>query len=302
MQDPLIHIGYHKTGSSWLQQLFFPGHPQLAGIADQGAIWSRLIEPHDLDFEAAACRAAFQNDLEAALAAGRIPVVSSERLSGNPHSGGYDSGRIAERVAAVFPGARILIVVRRQPDMLSSLYRQYVRAGGICTLAEYLDPVRDGRMPLFRPNHLCYDRLVARYRALQGAERVLVLPYELLAADWRRFLGELCEFLCIPRYESAALERRVEPSWGDVAVALKRRVNRWHGADSLYPVTPRWPRVTGALFTDIRRLDQVAWLRGLDLGYRRRCADFATGRYEDSNRRLQELTGLSLSEHGYPLA
>jgi len=49
-----------------------------------------------------------------------VPVLSAERLSGNPDSGGYDSVHVAEYLAATFPEARVLIVIREQADMLVS--------------------------------------------------------------------------------------------------------------------------------------------------------------------------------------
>jgi hypothetical protein len=65
---------------------------------------------------------------------GLIPMVSSERLSGNPHSGGYDSAVLAERLHQVFPGARVLVMIREQRSMILSSWAQYVRVGGACLL------------------------------------------------------------------------------------------------------------------------------------------------------------------------
>ena len=44
------------------------------------------------------------------------PVLSAERLSGNPHSGGYDSLQTAERLHRLFPQAKVLVVVREQTE------------------------------------------------------------------------------------------------------------------------------------------------------------------------------------------
>ena len=62
-------------------------------------------------------------------------MVSFPRLSGHPYSGGYDSRMIADRVAEVFPEARILIVIREQRSMIVSTYKQYVNAGGEARLS-----------------------------------------------------------------------------------------------------------------------------------------------------------------------
>lgn len=59
------------------------------------------------------------------------PVLSAERLSGNPHSGGYDSLQTAKRLHRLFPQAKVLVVVREQTEEILSCYNQYVRAGGV---------------------------------------------------------------------------------------------------------------------------------------------------------------------------
>ena len=51
---------------------------------------------------------------------GGIPLLSSERFAGNPMSGGHDSKLIAERLKAIFEKATILVVIRRQAEMVVS--------------------------------------------------------------------------------------------------------------------------------------------------------------------------------------
>jgi len=297
----LIHIGYHKTASSWLQQSFFPCHRRLQLAIDHQTLWPHLIEPHSLDFDANKCRELLQPAIDQARTEGFIPVISSERLSGNPHSGGYDSKLMAERLSQVFPEARILIVVRGQADMLRSLYKQYVRTGGICSLAEYLHPVRDGRMPLFRYQHLKFDRLVACYQVLFGEENVLTLPYEQLTADWTGFLDAICDFMDIDKRYPDGMHEVIAASDCDLAIALKRRVNRWHGNDSLYPVSPRFPRLTQMLFAGVEVLNRNAFIRGIDCHYDEYCENYARGKYEHSNRLLQQMMQCDLSNYAYAL-
>src|SRR5262249_36937832 len=81
--------------------------------------------------------------------------------------------RNAERLHEVVPGARIAVLVRRQDEMLRSLYAQYVNMGGTRP--------PEGFLAEFHPEHLEYDRLLSRYREL--FPRVWVVPYERLRAD-----------------------------------------------------------------------------------------------------------------------
>ena len=99
-----------------------------------------LIYPNALDFSPQICKKYFYPKLLEATTGGLIPVLSYERLSGNPHSGGYDSKEIANRLVQVFPDAKILIVIREQKDIILSTYKQYIIEGGACTVKRYLHP------------------------------------------------------------------------------------------------------------------------------------------------------------------
>ena len=64
------------------------------------------------------------------------------------------------------------------------------------------------------------------------------------------------------------------------------------------------PRLRPPLRALMRGLDWLtpdAWNEGLRQRWRRRIAEGCRGRYEASNRRLAELTGLDLAGYGYPM-
>ena len=79
----------------------------------------------------------------------RVPVISYERLSGNPHAGRFDARTIADRIKAAFPKARIFCVIREQNDMILSTYFQYLKIGGTDSVRDYLTRSYDGRRPGF---------------------------------------------------------------------------------------------------------------------------------------------------------
>ena len=89
----------------------------------------RFVDDDPLDFDAAATAGRDRADARAMRGRGLLPVVSIERLSGHPFSGGYDCKEIADRLVAVFPeGAG----ARRRPRAAEHdrLDVQAVRAGG----------------------------------------------------------------------------------------------------------------------------------------------------------------------------
>lgn len=83
----LLHVGYHKTDSTWMQrQLFAREHTGCCYVGRNYQARRHLVRPHALDLRPAGARRALASELCEAAARGLVPVVSDERLSGNPHS------------------------------------------------------------------------------------------------------------------------------------------------------------------------------------------------------------------------
>jgi hypothetical protein len=211
----LIHIGYPKTGSTLLQQ-WFEQHPQIGyrpgGIAGFKGV-SDLV-----------------SDRESLRADIRVRVTSDESLViGNSRAGKAltdpaeagdldDAGRdeICRTLAALFPTATVLIVTRGMREMLLSSYSQHVRIGG----SEPFVPAAAAR---WAARAYDYARWIERYRAAFGS-RLVVLPYELLRDDPRRFAGELEARLGLDHVPLP--EQRINPSLSPVELVWYPRLSR----------------------------------------------------------------------------
>ncbi|MBB5519747.1 sulfotransferase [Amphiplicatus metriothermophilus] len=291
---PLIHIGYHKTASTWLQRFLFRD-------AGCGFFWmdveKNLFLSHPLRFDAARCRARYEALREAA-PPGAVPVLSNERLSGHPHSGGYDCETIARRLRAVFPDGRVLIVIREQKAAILSAYKQYVKKGGMRSLVGYLRPQRDGHVPQFDPDHFAYDAIIELYQTLFGAENVCVLAYEDFASAPEAFLSRVASFAGVPPVAGLPVSRRANAQAPAVTVWLKARLNLFIRADTVNGSSPLASPLGAALFlpfvTIVGRLVPPALNRWLERRWREEIeAAFATY-FAGSNRRTKELTGIDL--------
>jgi len=297
----LIHIGYHKTATTWLQQRYFPQHPQIAFIGEHQELSPLLIAPHGFDFNPKFAQEFFYPKIEHALQNNLIPVISAERLSGNPHSGGYDSKEIADRLKEVFQNAKILIMIRHQPEAILSNYKQYIKMGGICTLKEYMFPPQEGRIPLFKLDNLKYHRLANYYAKLFGRENLKIIPYEKFLFQPQAFLEELADFMGVDSKVTFPFEEKVNQSPSDAAILLKRKVNRWHGNDSLFPVTPRFPKITSQLFELINKLDKKPFIRRYKAHFIEQIQNDIGHFYGESNRQLAETFKVDLKSYHYCL-
>jgi sulfotransferase family protein len=315
MGSILVHIGYHKTGTNWLQRELFR--------ADTGYRWlgkrprshpvRRFVRDRPLEFDPVEVRRAFDPMVAEVEEAGLLPVVSLERLSGHPFSGGFDSDRIAERLVQVFPEGRVLVVVREQRGMIVSTYKQYVQVGGACSLEHFLEPprTRSERVPLFDARHFEYHRLVERYCGLFGDDRVLVLPYELFVRDGRGFVERIASFAGRPIpadvLDGLRYGRRSNQARSALTVAAVRRLNQFSERTEVNPAPVAEWRVAEWLSGWVQRNDALdgrltkPFEDRSQARLRATVGDWAGERYAESNRRLAGLTGDDLGSYGWTL-
>jgi hypothetical protein len=213
MTRHLIHIGYPKTGSTFLQH-WFAAHPQIAyvhgSIAGYRSVYAMVAAAATAQPEylwRVTSHEAFSAPFPDA---GKRSIDLAQPGEGTP---GERQARACALLAETFPDAHVLIVTRGFRSMILSSYSQYVRVGGADDL--------ETQVALGGDNPWHYDALIAMYRARFG-DRVIVLPYELLARDPVEFRAEM--------------ERRLGVASFDFTDAV---VNR-----SLSPIELRWyPRI-----------------------------------------------------------
>jgi hypothetical protein len=300
----VIHIGYHKTGTTWLRhRLFNREDLKFHLVSRYSHEMGALLHPHALDFDPNACRRRFTETIDRCDGEGRIAVIMHERLSGDPHSGGYDSKEMAERLHRTFPEARILIGIREQRSMILSCYKQYLKYGGACSLQDYVNAKRDHRLPLFSQAHFRYHRLIAHYRTLFGASRVLVQPYEKFRSDPASYVRALAGFCGIEVPDELPYGDRVNVPMKPVALKVKRVLNPFIRRDSL---NANSPYVMGWLGRPSHRalqfLDRAVpeSLNGrVEESWKRTIEDATRGYYEESNRQTSSLIGAELGAQGY---
>lgn len=298
-QAVLFHIGYHKTGTTWLQmRLFRPAHgyaPLHEDIyATHGAVFEHVTRPHRLAFDAAAAQGVL---VDRPVPDGLVPVISSEILSGHPFWGGRDSADFAKRIRAIAPDARILITIRAQIPAIASVYMQYVRRAGTLSPARFFDGSRVLGYDGFDPVHFEYHRLVALYQDLFGAERVRVMTQEALAADPAAYVASLARFCGADETLTIPSTTREGASESEAAIPFLRRINHFtfDGANpspviNLGPLSNLAYRGTGWAFRKLKA-KKIITARPVTKEAARRFK----GRYAASNRALLEMCeGLDL--------
>jgi len=309
-QNILLHVGYHKTGTTWLQRYLFNnndyGFVSSMSIKDMMDV---IIFPNELDFSVEACRREIDQRLMQIGSKDLIPVFSTERFSGHPHSGGYDSKYLADRLNALFPKAKVLICLREQKKVILSCYNQYIKKGGAVSISAYLHVLDRKRVPLFDFQHFMYHRLVRYYQTVFGRDKVLVLPYELFVKDGSDYVARIIEFAtgrpCESDPGSLPINKMTNRSVTGFELVMRRLMNFTMGTRNSinqFSVFPLNHKRTDFIFEQIQKLNPVipAFINKSILAKMENIVSETVGtRYCESNRITSELINFDLAIFGY---
>lgn len=311
-RPPLIHIGYPKTGTTWLQAGIFGssgygftpvgGKPKFFALrfiyGEEGGLG------HPLDFEPEALRQEY-DELEAGSG---YPVISHEALLCHPYSGGVQTRDIALKLHEVFPDAKILITIREQHAMIVSLYEHFLRMGGLSSLKNFVGAkFHQSLFPAFDIGFLEYDKCVRFYSDLFGAKSVLALPFELIRKDSLSFLSSIYSFAGIDAPSEHWLSDLGGQGAKNVSVPsfaaaqynfrLLNLLGKPSGSNAFSAVGYK------SLSTALFKLISNATPTSAALRYRESIMQevglLVGDAYVESNRRTQEMTGLDLAVLGY---
>jgi hypothetical protein len=303
----LIHLGLHRTGSTWFQRHVLDGRDGRppGTLPDRAETTARIVLPRELDFDAVATRRWIQEGIARAANQGSPVVISNERFSGNPAAGWCDAERTVHRLADLVPEARILLVVREQHSLVRSIWLQQIRIGGISGIEDFLRPLDRGdhRLPAFDPRFLEFDRFVDLLDRTFGEADVLVLPFEGLRDDPARHLERIEAF--------SGIDLPAPPDTGPVfaapsllEAATLRRVNLLAVRSSLHRAPP-FPGLAGPGRGIARAVGRIATEAGetrrgrrIDRIIRSRLADLDLAA---SNRRLSTRLDMDLAAFGWTM-
>lgn len=191
MANVLLHVGYPKAGSTFLQT-WFKEHPeiyfqpkniaqgfynawQLADdVQQRGKVWDNFV---------LTCE-------DLMLWQGRpnwYGLTGSE-----PYDYRAFQEHICKNLYALFPGAKVLLITRGYSTVFDSVYAQYISMGGVQSCETFMR-VNEKMFTTF----FDYNYSVELYRSVFGASNVVLLPFELLKEDPDKFQSLLENLLSL---------------------------------------------------------------------------------------------------------
>ncbi len=197
MKIDFIHIGLHKTASTYLQMCLFPKVDNLLILNNlDGDIdtwfYDNFIKVDAYSFN----KVKFLSDFESLIKAKSPNIdsdsvlgISEENLSGDMYTG-MESKELMNRIHDVFGDVHILIVIRNQVDYILSSYSNYILAGGTHSISTWFYGPNTKRGKII--NKLQYSGMLNGYCNKFKRENVTILLYEDLFSlqGIEKFLGE----------------------------------------------------------------------------------------------------------------
>lgn len=285
-----FHIGYQRTGSTFLQQRVLLAHPDLiahrntAPFFFEDTLFARGIDHY--------------RAMSTEPAASSVILETHNALSGDTR---VDRSDVAARIHAIQPEARIIIGVRSHHTIIPSFYFLDVKNGGTLDYPSYVETaIANGK---FR-----FDRMVAAYLDLFGPDRVLVLPYEDLRNDPADYVGRVLRFIGVQdNLEFRQTDRPMKERYSDIGIrtilVLNRLLRERAGERTVEDAGPSARRrfrkhVNGLVSAASRRIPDALtnWANINTASVAPRIEEI----YGDSNARLSELIGRDLGALGYP--
>ena len=301
----LIHIGYPKTGSTWLQENFFKNN-QIFFNANRRDLSLNFGHPKVFDFNIKKTKNFYKSFFYNLKKNRKIGVVSSEFLSGNLYlNGGMDSQIYADRLKSIFPGSKVLIIIREQSSFLYSFYKHDVSYnGGFWNIDEFLNPKwHFMRRSSFHPRYLLYSGLIEYYQKLFGKTKVLVLPFELLKLDSKIFSNHIFEFLNIKSEKIIINTDIVNESRNISTVCLQKIINRFFTArrENTLRINKGFEIFLNRKF--FRKFDFKIPILDLYLekNLRQTIDQFSESFFKNDNKKLQSIINFDLKKFSYKI-
>ncbi len=194
----LVHIGIHKSGSSFLQAKIFPKIKNFTNLSfyeknsftDDIRYFQSCSELHFDENKIINLINFFKNFSND----DKKILISSESFTGSVSPQTLGScmfiEMLAKRIKKYIPNTKIILVLRNQKDAIYSFYKDDIQYGYTCNFNDWIkERLKTNSLDYFK-----YDKLVSLYQNLFGKENLHTFLYEDIFKDFnglKLFLNEL---------------------------------------------------------------------------------------------------------------
>lgn len=222
MKINICHIGFPKTGTTYLQQYIFNQIDGLQFIYNNTVLdlFNQIINDDDTILKTKFIQAQFYKLFENS----DINLCSYEPLTGQHQLSGFVNRSIIARRLKSFGFHKIIISIRNQYDIIESTYKQYIKTGGLLKFNEYFDFEQNQKRPNFRLAYYDYDSICQLYSSIFGKENILIIQYEQI--NTKPYFESIFNFTGLP-FQKLKTQFYANKSISKNKTKLQRLTNRF---------------------------------------------------------------------------
>jgi hypothetical protein len=193
MSKKLLHIGYPKAGSTFLQK-WFSEHPEIIYVDNTLCGFRNALDICEFAYK-------FSDKEDSCFVTSNEALSVWFKLSGiginiTPINIKQHQKKVCKILKQLYPDAKVLIVTRGYEQALNSFYSEYLKHGGHYQFDEYLALFA----PLFN-DYFDHNYLINIYENTFDKENILLLPFELLQENSKKFIYKIETFLGLKQFD-----------------------------------------------------------------------------------------------------
>jgi hypothetical protein len=317
-----IHIGMHKTATTFLQDNLFPkleNSEFIRGDSKIGEILDDINYSHPIAVDIEQKRE--EIEIEISEIEKENILISREGLVGNMANSYLEFDKNMDFIYKLFPDAKIILTFRRQDSWLESAFKQTLHEGWTITFKEFTDT------NIKRPLAPSFDYKILNYLYFYNKiddkfKDTLFVPFEMFVKDRESFVQNIGNFLeeeielkdvkdrgkgrnrgysLISARIAYVLNRFLgyhQHSLGFISInPIKRFFSERYNRNIFYKTLARFfYRISLRIFLQ-RVLDKIIYIKYSPMkdSFRKEILSF----HKNSNRKLEEKIGIDLKKYGY---
>lgn len=191
-----IHLGIHKTASTFLQRIYFPSlKKEITFITRQECkkFKQYLLFEDDFSFDPKFARKLFDEALRAQNHSNKAVLISDEDFYSWPFVRNNSKKKNIERLKEIFgeDQVKIILFIREQDSLCNSLYLQYVKTGGTAKFDQFVS------QNIIDLNFFKYSKYISFLIEQFGKQNILIELFESFNAAKETSLERINGFLNI---------------------------------------------------------------------------------------------------------
>lgn len=189
-QRPILHIGLHKTGTTWFQKRFYP-FVKNGKYIEREIVKEKILLPGLVDFNAGETKEFFTRIED------RI-IICEEDLTAGIRGNYFVQEGLFKRMKMIFPDAKIVLFLRNQVEKIASTYCYYLKNnGGTFGFQKFIEYRHNNPYNNFnfKPKNLFYDKLLDLLYKYFSRGNVHIFFYEDFSFDNQAFIRRFSEEL-----------------------------------------------------------------------------------------------------------